>query len=362
MADELLANRSAHLIKGALVSSRPTFGLINTFENPPEGHVPWPKFYDAVLEQIAWIDGELQIDTIELSEHHFFDDGYLSAPMSMSAVVAAQTSRVNVGTNLIQLPLNNAVKLAEEALLVDALSGGRFRLGVGMGYFNQEFQGLGTNVAHRVSRMEEGIAILRKAFAGETFSFHGKRYDFQDIHITPDPVRPGGPPIWVGAAVPKAIERAALLGDGYLAWDLTTYDAYFAACDALGRPKSEQRINATYWAIIAEDPERAFAEAGDYWMYLINGYIARGVYTDRDIPLTTPFTDPREALKTGEILLTDAAGAIELFNSEVDKGVIDFSLLTLMPGEPVDQVSERLQYFNDHVLPFVKESTHPAVS
>lgn len=344
------------------MTRRVSFGLINTVENPAEWWVPWTKKYAETLEQIEWIDRELEIDTIEMSEHHFFEDGYLSTPMDFSAVVAARTSRVQVGTNLIQLPLNNAVKLAEQALFVDALSGGRFRLGVGMGYYPPEFQGLGTDVRHRVSRTEEGIAVLRAAFAGEPFEFHGKRYDLDTLKITPDPVRPGGPPIWVGAAVPKAIERAARLGDGYLAFDTTTFGTYFAACDALGKPASEQRANATYWSIIADDPERAFAQAGEHFMYLINGYIKRGVYTDRDIPLTEPYTDPQRALADGHIMLLDAAGAIKLFDTDVDRGVIDFSLLMAMPGEPADQVAERIQYFNDRVLPFVKESGHPALA
>jgi hypothetical protein len=87
-------------------------------------------------------------------------------------------------------------------------------------------------------------------------------------------------------------------------------------------------------------------------MYLINSYIARGVYSDRRIPLTEPYTDPKAALADGHILLTDAAGAVKTFNADVELGVVDFSLLTLMPGEPVEQVSERLQYFNDRVIPF----------
>lgn len=344
------------------MSQRVSFGFINTFENPRQWWQPWKDKYDQTLEQIRWIDRELQIDTVEMSEHHFFEDGYLSTPMAMSAIVAAQTSRVQIGTNLIQLPLNNAVKLAEEALFIDALSGGRFRLGVGMGYAKLEFEGMGTEVRFRVSRTEEGIEILRRAFSGESFEFHGKRYDFGEIRPTPEPVRPGGPPIWIGAAVPAAIQRAARLGDGYLAFDLTTYPVYFDAADELGRPKNEQRLNATYWAIIAEDPEREFASAGEHFMHLINGYIKRGVYTDRDVPLTEPYTDPLQALADGHILLTDAAGAIERFNADVDQGVIDFSFVTTMPGEPVDRVSERLQYFNDKVLPFVKESDHPALA
>jgi len=341
---------------------RVSFSLLYTFENPPEWELPWDRLYGSLLEQIEWVDRDLDIDRIELSEHHFFEDGYLSTPMDMAAVVAAKTSRVGVGINLIQLPLNNAVRLAEQSLFVDALSGGRFRLGVGMGYYQPEFAGLGTNVRHRVGRTEEGIAVLRNAFSGEPFAFHGRHYDFDELRVTPWPVRPGGPQIWVGAAVPAAIDRAARLGDGYLAFDTTTFAHYFAACDALGVPIQQQRANATYWFIVAEDPERAFAHAGEHFMHLINGYIMRGVYSDRDIPLTEPYTRPADALADGHITLVDAAGAIQKLNADVTRGVIDFSLLMNMPGEPADQVAERIQYFNDNVLPHVEQSSHPALT
>lgn len=339
-----------------------TFGLINTFGQPPSVAQPWTTRYDAMLEQIEWIDRDLSIDGIHVSEHHFYGDGYLPAPMVMLGAIAARTRRVQIGSNLIQLPLHNAVRLAEDALVVDALSGGRLRLGLGMGYYHQEFDGMGTRLGHRVSLMEEGIAVLRRAFAGEPFEFHGRRYDFGKIQVTPGPVRPGGPPIWIGAFAPAAIERAARLGDGFLEFDPGTAAQYFAACEALGRPEAERRVNVTYWAIIAEDPERAFAQAGEHWMHLLNEYIKRDAYAARTPSLTEPYTDPKQALADGLVLLADGPAAVKQFNADVDRGAIDINLVTMMPGEPVDQVNERLQYLNDHVIPQVRPATHPAAT
>jgi alkanesulfonate monooxygenase SsuD/methylene tetrahydromethanopterin reductase-like flavin-dependent oxidoreductase (luciferase family) len=337
-----------------------TFGLINTFGNPAEWREPWPQRYAGILEQIEWIDRETSIDGVYVTEHHFYDDGYIPSTMVMCGAIAARTQRVQIGTNLIQLPLHNAVRLAEDALVVDAMSGGRLRLGVGMGYYHQEFDGMGQRLRERVSRTEEGIAILRKAFAGEPFEFHGKRYDFDTINVTPGPVREGGPEIWMGGFAPKAVERAARLADGFLEFDLGTHRTYFDACDALGKPKEEQRLNVTYWAIIADDPEKAFAEAGDHWLHLLNQYILRDAYAARQPPLTEPYTDARKALADGLVMLADGPTAVEIFNADVDKGAIDINLVTMMPGEPVDQVTERLQYLNDKVIPMVKHTQHPA--
>jgi len=344
------------------VQNRVTFGLINTFGNPPKWRESWVARYAGQLEQIAWIDRELPIDAMYVSEHHFYSDGYCPSPMVMNAAIAMRTKRLEIGTNLIQTPLHHPVRLAEETLMVDALSGGRVRLGLGQGYYWQEFEGLGINLKERPSRTEETLAILRHAFAGDPFSFEGKRFTLPEVTVTPPPIRPGGPEIWMGAFAPKAVERAARLADGFLAFDMPNADEYLAACEAIGKPREEQRLNATYWAIIAEDPERAFAAAGEQWMHLLNEYIIRESYTGRTPPLTEPYTDPKKALADGLVTLTDAAGALKQFNAMIDKGAIDFNLVTHMPGEPVDQVSERLEYLSTQVIPHLKTSDHPALA
>lgn len=340
-----------------------SFGLINSFGMPDKWRNTWSQRYEEILEQSAWIDQELlNINGVYATEHHFYGDGYLPSPLVATAAIAARTKRVKVGTNLLQIPLHNAVRLAEDALVVDAISGGRLQLGIGMGYYHQEFSGLGSSLKTRVSKTEEGIAILRKAFAGEPFSFEGKRYNFDELQITPGPVREGGPEIWMGGFAPKAIERIARLADGFLEFDWGSSERYFEACDAIEKPKEEQRLNTTYWAIIAEDPEKAFAEAGEQWMHLLNEYIIRDAYTARTPSLTEPFTDPKVALDQGLVMLADADEAIKKFNFDIAKGTIDIHLVTTMPGEPIDQVNERLQYLNDKVIPKLDKVTHPSAA
>ncbi len=333
-----------------------TFGLIYTFGNPDRWRQPWDARYQATLDQIAWIDRELPIDGIYVTEHHFYDDGYLPSPLVMCGAIAARTQRVAVGTNLVQLPLHNPVRLAEDSLVVDALSGGRFRLGIGMGYYHREFDGLGVPLAQRPSRMDEGIEILRAAFRGEPFSYAGRRFAFPEITVTPPPIRDGGPPIWIGAFSDSAVDRAARVADGFLAFDPATAAVYLEACERHGRPQEERRLNCTYWAIIAEDPERAFAGAGEQWLHLLNQYIVREAFAH----IPKPYDDPKSALADGLVFLADAAGAIDEFNRVIAQGAIDINLVTTMPGEEVDVVSERLEYLATHVIPHLDPSEHPA--
>jgi alkanesulfonate monooxygenase SsuD/methylene tetrahydromethanopterin reductase-like flavin-dependent oxidoreductase (luciferase family) len=337
---------------------RVPFGLVYTFANPAQWREPWEQRYDAILEQIAWVDSDLNFDGVYFTEHHFYDDGYLPAAQLLCAATAMRTERVTIGTDVIQLPLHHPVRLAEEALVLDILSHGRLRLGLGMGYYHQELEGLGVPLKERVSRTEEGIDILRAAFAGAPFSYEGKRFQLPEIHVTPPPIRPGGPPIWMGAFADAAVERAARLADGFFAFDLATAGRYIAACERIGRPREDQMLNCTYWCIIGEDPERAFAQAAEQWMHFLNEYIVR----EASLPATKPYDDPKKALSDGLVLLADASEAIKEFNRVISEDAIDITLVTVMPGEKVDVVSERLQYISDEVIPHVSQSDHPALS
>jgi alkanesulfonate monooxygenase SsuD/methylene tetrahydromethanopterin reductase-like flavin-dependent oxidoreductase (luciferase family) len=329
-----------------------TFGLIYDFRNPEPWHQPWADRYQTVLEQIAWVDRELAFEGVFVTEHHFYEDGYMPSTMVVCGAIAARTQRVTVGTNLIQLPLHHPVRVAEDALVNDVLSGGRFRLGVGGGYYWQEFEGVGSVLRQRPSRMQEGLEILRAAFSGEPFSYQGKRFNVPKVYVTPPPIRDGGPPLWVGAFVPEAIDRLARVADGYLAFTEGTTEEYLAACERHGRPPEERMVNRTFWAIIDEDPERAYASAGPHFVHMYNDYIRRDAYPHLEV-----FDDPQTALELGRsegaLILADAEGAIKTLNREVSKGVSDFHFLAFMPGEDVDEVSRRLQYISDHVIPNV---------
>jgi alkanesulfonate monooxygenase SsuD/methylene tetrahydromethanopterin reductase-like flavin-dependent oxidoreductase (luciferase family) len=81
------------------------------------------------------------------------------------------------------------IRLAEDLAVLDNLSNGRVEIGVGTGYAPHEFRGFGLPVSRRLSLTDEGLAVLRHSFTGETFSFRGKRYDFSGVKITPGSVR-----------------------------------------------------------------------------------------------------------------------------------------------------------------------------
>ena len=191
-------------------------GVVYDFRNPPEiGMLNHQSLYAAIMDQVAWLDG-LGLDLVWFTEHHFVDDGYLPSWIPVAAAMAARTKHVRFSCDVCLLPFNHPIRLAEDLAVLDNISGGRVEIGVGMGYAPHEFRGFGLPVSRRVSLTDEGIEVLQRAFTGEKFSFDGKRYNFQDVKITPGYVQPGGPPLWIAAMAEAGALRAARFGTNLL--------------------------------------------------------------------------------------------------------------------------------------------------
>lgn len=132
------------------------------------------------------------------------------------ARLAAEAKGMQVGPNILVFPALNPVLVAEEAATMDWLCDGKYVLGLGLGYREDEFVALGAPFRNRVGRLEEGIELVRKLWTGERLTHHGKHFHVNDAGISLRPKQVPGPPVWIAAVVDKAIERAALLGDEWL--------------------------------------------------------------------------------------------------------------------------------------------------
>ena len=189
------------------------FGLWYDFRNPAPWAMPSERFHAQALEQIVAAEAA-GWDSVWLTEHHFIDDGYTPSPLVIAAAIGAKTTRMRIGTNLMVLPLHDPIRIAEDAATVSLLTGGRFDLGVGGGYREVEFRQFGRDVRHRPSLMEESVAVIRQAWSGERFEFHGKRFDVNNLRVTPAPEH--APKLLMGGLSPPAMARAAVIGDGFL--------------------------------------------------------------------------------------------------------------------------------------------------
>jgi probable F420-dependent oxidoreductase len=144
----------------------------------------------------------------------YTSDTLFHEPFVLFGYLAALTQRIELVTGVIILPQRQTALVAKQAAEIDLLSGGRLRLGVGIGWNEVEYQALGEDFHNRGARMEEQIAVLRALWTQPVVSFKGRWHQIEEAGIKPLPVqRPI--PIWVGATADAAIERAGRIGDGW---------------------------------------------------------------------------------------------------------------------------------------------------
>jgi len=232
-------------------------GVVYDLRNPASSGIETTRLYAEILDQVAWLD-QLGLDLVWFTEHHFVDDGYLPSWIPVASAMSARTRRVRFSSDICLLPFNHPVRLAEDLAVLDNLSGGRVEIGIGMGYAPHEFRGFGIPLPQRLSRTEEGLEILRRCFDGERFSFHGKRYDLDDVVIRPGYVQPGGPPLWLAAMSRNGAERAArfdchLLPQGPREEVL---DPWREALTTSGRNPDAYRVGIIRGCFVTDDRER----------------------------------------------------------------------------------------------------------
>lgn len=195
-----------------------TFGLgmISAQRHPTDRRTNGQIYHD-VLDLAAEAERR-GFDAVWLSEHHFVDDGYMPSLLPVAAAIAARTQTINIGTGVLLAPLYPPLRLAEDAATVDLLSDGRLILGLGAGYRDEEFAGLGVPREEAGRRLRGAIGTLRAAWSHQPVAVASAT---ASVSVTPKPSSPHGPPIWVGARTPVAIRRAGRLADGFLAARVT---------------------------------------------------------------------------------------------------------------------------------------------
>jgi len=328
--------------------SNVNYGLWYDFRNPLQWRQPFEEFYAERLTQIA--DAEkMGFRSCWLTEHHFCEDGYTPSPLVVAAAIAARTEKMRLGTNLMLLPLHDPVRVAEDAATLSLLSGGRFDLGVGIGYRQMEFDQFNRKISHRPSLIEEGIEILRRSWSGEAVNFSGKRFEVGDLKVTPTPET--NPKIYLGGMAEPAIQRAARVADGFLSTGAIGIDVYNEALEKQGKSIQDGDVILGSWAIIAEDPEAEVAKVADHVLYQSNEYIKWGAFGPPD--KTPLFENAADAIKNGLYELWDAEMAVTELNKllKTHPNIRDIHFWAQFPGESVESGNKRLRYIAEKVLP-----------
>jgi alkanesulfonate monooxygenase SsuD/methylene tetrahydromethanopterin reductase-like flavin-dependent oxidoreductase (luciferase family) len=251
-------------------------GVWFDLRNPPEWRQDPSRLYGFTLEMCEEAE-RLGAGSVWFSEHHGFEDGYLPQPLTFTAAVAARTSRVRIGTGILIAPLRNTVQLAEEAAVVDVISGGRVDLGLGAGYRAPEFALFGADLAARYRTLDAQVGELRRLW--------------DDGVVTPSPVQERLP-IWLGYQGPKGARRAGRMGEALLTAHAASWPAYRDGLAEGGHPAAAGRMAGGVQAYVTDDPERDWPLVSPYIAYQQDSY-RRYLVEGTDRPAPRPVSPDR---------------------------------------------------------------------
>ncbi len=136
-------------------------------------------------------------------------------PFTVLSYLSALTSRITLGTSVVIVPMHNPVELAKQVAEVDVLSGGRFVFGIGVGWFEEEFEVLGKDFHNRGARTDEAMDLMKTLWSDDPVSFDGRYTQVENARFSPKPVQRPAPPIWVAGGSKAALKRAARIGDAW---------------------------------------------------------------------------------------------------------------------------------------------------
>ena len=176
------------------------------------------------VRQARWME-DLGYEYFSAGEHFMRGDppGPTHAALPVLAVAAGATDQMRVLSSIILTPFYHPLVLARTTATLDAASGGRLTLGVGVGgEFPVEFEAAGLRVNQRGRRTDECLEVMRKLWTGEKVTFSGRHFQLTDAMINPLPVQKPNPPVWVSGRRDAAMARAAKFGDGWMPY---FYDA-----------------------------------------------------------------------------------------------------------------------------------------
>jgi len=221
-------------------------------------------------------------DSVWTVEHVVYPEGYQSTypyapdgkmpgtgsnpipdPMVWLAFVGAVTSELTLATGISLLPERHPIPYAKEVATLDAMTGGRAHLGIGIGWLREEFDALGIPWERRAARTEEYMAVMRALWAEDNVTFYGEFVSFSSMTSNPKPVS-GSVPITIGGHSRAAAERAGRVGDGFFPakGDMAELvDIARTTAADHGRDPSALDITGVHAGIFGEDPAAAVEQA-----------------------------------------------------------------------------------------------------
>ncbi|MCV7235224.1 LLM class flavin-dependent oxidoreductase [Mycobacterium branderi] len=246
-------------------------GVYFDLRNPAQWRQNPSRLYGFTIEACQEAE-RLGASSAWFSEHHLFDDDYLTSPLTMAAAVAARTQRMRLGTAILIAPLRPAAEIAEQSVVVDLVSDGRLDLGIGTGYRVPEFELFGASLKARYRQTDDTARRLRDLFGPGG--------------VRPRPVQ-DPMPIWLGYQGPQGARRAGLLGERLLSADAALWEPYSRGLAEAGHPVAGGMMAGGFQGWATDDPERDWPLVSEHLAHQLNSY-RRHMVEGTDAPVPKP--------------------------------------------------------------------------
>ena len=351
------------------------FGLFYVLEAPDHNY---KRAYAEMLEQIEFSES-VGFDSCWLAEHHGTDYGSMPNAAVSAAAIAGRTKEMRIGIACSILPFGlNPVKLAEDWAMVDNISDGRLDFGVGRGYQPREFRmlGLGDVMADSREIFKEYLEAIIGLWTNDTFSYHGKYVNFDDIDLRPKPVQKPHPPVYVAAISPETFAMVAEQGYNMLVTPtlMVLPELVEFVVDAKRRLVEGGRDPLSLdfpmnWQIhVADTEEKALENTEDAFTWYFNEvmkHVPKGANVPKTYERYAELAAAAEAAggltleglqQGGIVLLGDPQTAVaEIEKLHDEMGLQSLSCWMRMGGLEHDKVMSSIELFAKEVIPQFKD-------
>jgi len=361
------------------------FGIFNSLYMPHQLRDKDPEHaeHNRLMDEVEWTKAADRsgFKYSWATEHHFLEEySHLSANESFMAYLAAVTTRIHVGSGIINItpPVNPPARVAERVAMLDHLSGGRFEFGVGRGSSTTEQKGFGIDDPELTKEMvDEVLPQFKRMWTQTEYSFDGRFFSMPSRNVLPKPYTKPHPPMWIAAGNPGTFQKAARMGLGVL-------------CFTMGSPESLKRLIEVYKTEIENaEPVGAYVnnnimltsqmlcledgqKARDIACNMTSGYQNSLVFRYLDtfpkppgipvwpdlIPEPTP-EGLDASIKAGLVCVGTPEEVDRSVQGYVDAGADQLAFGMLSTTMPIEIAVEAVETFGKHVLPhYDKDPVH----
>jgi probable F420-dependent oxidoreductase len=333
------------------------FGIVYSIEGG--GGDSAGRVFQEAVEEILLAES-LGLECAFVSEHHFVENDFFPSPLIALSYIAARTARIRLGPGVLLLPLYDPIHVAEDAAVLDIISGGRLVLGIGQGYRPEEFRAFGADVRDRPGLLREGVEVIRGLWTQDSFTYAGKRFQTDRLPLKPKPVQKPSPPIWVAAKKRSAVALAGEIGDGWFADPITPLSIirdnrrhWEAALTARGKDVRDQSFAYYREFFVAEDDRSAWEIGREPMMAGYRNYLRWGhLVDDEGRPIAPERVDVLEQLVRKRFTLGGPGRCRE--DLQMIRDTLDPTHLVMkmkFPGLSHELVMGSVRRFGEQVMP-----------